>query len=181
VNGTHKLAIAAALLAAQTTAAEFYGDAGIGVAPIYIEEIVTDRQLTAGATVTPVYSMLEAGALVHPNHAVFLAVHHHWYIDAESQIYLTGVLGLGTAYVMPELGDFRVQITGGIAHKVIFGSELSATGWGLNLGVSKAFGESFKGHVNYSFLALDGTASSYATGDETSVSSLQLGVSYRWM
>lgn len=181
MNGTHKLAIAAAAIATQASAAEFYGDVGAGVAPIYIEEIVIDNQLTAGATVTPIYSMVEAGVQFNPNHAILVAAHHHWYIDAEGQIYLTGLLGLGTAYEMPELANTRVQVSGGLAQKMVFGADLSASGWGLNIGLSKPFGSSVKAHVNYSFLALNGTASAYANGDRTSISSLQLGVSYRWM
>lgn len=180
MKGFYALLAVASITLANQAFAEMTFELGGGMAPVYIEEIVSDDLLTAGATVTPIYSVFNAGQQITPAIRLQLSAHHQWYVDAESNTYVSGITGAGVKVELPNMHGLSLHLTGGLANKLILGAGLSSSGWGLNTALSRPVWNAFEVMASYSYLSLSSVASTYATGDAQSISSFQLGVLYAW-
>ena len=154
--------------------------AGAGFAPIYVEEVVVDTVLASGATVTAFHSSVHAGSVFNDFYAVYAMAEHNWYIDSEQRIYNTGLVGLGGTYFIPELYGLYLNAGAGLATKVIFGADASASGFGLQLGVGRPLTDHIVLDVNYNYLSLSSVANPAANGDIETISSVQFTFSYQW-
>lgn len=155
-----------------------FGSLGAGFAPIYIEEVTTNQILSSGATVTALHSSLQVGGVVGNNYAVALLADHNWYIDSDRNLYMAGLTGLGFTYLVPDFHQFYLSTGAGLATKMVFGTQNSATGWGFLLGVGRPINDQFALDISYEFLNL--SSSTQSSGDAEAISSLQLTIAYRW-
>lgn len=155
-----------------------FASLGAGFSPLYIEETTLDDALSSGATVMAVHSSAQLGRVFNNYYAAYLLAEHNWYIDSERNVYMSGLTGLGATYLVPDFHQFYLSGGAGFASKTIFGTQNTATGWGLLLGIGRPINDHIALDVSYSFLNLNKTTQ--AIGDSEAISSLQLSLSYRW-
>ena len=153
---------------------------GLGFSPIYIEEIITDSALSAGATVTPIHSTLRVGYPLFNDYSASLMAEHNVYLDGDSNIYISGVSGLAASYYIPDFYQIALTAGAGLATKHIIGESLSATGVGYFLGLSKRVSDTLFAEAGYSFLSLESVASTIANGDTETISTIHVSLSYLW-
>ena len=152
----------------------------LGVGAIYIEEITEAGSLSAGATVLPLHGRLRYGTHVLPSLVVHASGDGTLYTDAESNLYLVSLFSVGLDLVLTDVGNTRLSFGGGLADKRIFGGDLSASGWGMQVGLTQPIANGFAVDIGYLYRQFSSVASFIGGGEQEYSSLLMLGLSYRW-
>ena len=151
---------------------------GLGLSPIYIEEIVTAEELTFGASVTPIH----ASAVVHfkfGNLAATLSNQYNLYTDNIGHNYFSGLTAIGPTIYLPHKQQSYLSAAAGIARKQIPKAELSANGVGLLFSGGYYFSERVFAELGFSYLAFDQVTSLVSRGEQETISSTYLTLSYQ--
>lgn len=172
--------VCSSLLSHAAEPGESFGTIGLGFAPLYVEEVVTDNRLTAGATVNPIHLNSQLGYYLNPSLALLLSTSQDGYVDANQNIYLTGVTGVGLLYSPNEFANTHLRFSAGLGAKAILGELDSTTGFGVNLGFHQWINSQWALDASYHYIQLNAVSSVFASGDEEAISALHLGVTYRW-
>lgn len=154
---------------------------GIGLSPIYIEEITVSNSLIGGATVMPVQFNVRYGTHVQPTLAVVASAELIGYTDRADNVYVSSLLGIGTQLLLDDFFATRLHASAGYADKRIFGTGMSAGGWGFSLGFTQPITPSLGVEAGYAYRSFSTVASTFAAGDAEYSSALTLGLSYRWL
>lgn len=156
----------------------FFYSIGVGISPIYIEEIASDSALSGGATVTAFNAESRVGLVFREEFAAYAMTSQNFYTDSEAQIYTTGLTGLGVQYFPENFFDTYVLLGAGLASKIVFTSNemLSATGTGVQFGIGRAFSRLLALEANYKYLSLTKPALPFVAGDTEAISSIQISL-----
>jgi len=162
------------------TSSGWFSGIGSGFAPLYIEEIIADDQLAAGATaISPTFSLRTGWVVQH--YAIYLMTEQNIYVNEAQDTSTSGLTGLGISYLVPGLNDCYLSAGAGLASKTVIGDDAFASGTGLQLGVGRPLSQHFTLEMNYSYFSLDSVAVPFAVGERETITSLQFNLLFLWV
>ena len=149
---------------------------GLGVSSVYIEEQISNERLTGGLTALPFYSQVSTGYTLNDEYRVAVLISHNWFVDADSMIVASGLLGLSATYSPHDFHNTYLKAGIGLAMKNRFSTSEMATGYGYTVGFGKRMTNKLSLEVSLQSLAFDEIAIDPDPDVSEDISSVQLSL-----
>ena len=153
---------------------------GAGVAPIYVDTLIQNNELSAAATALTGHTSLRLGWVLKQHWALYAQADHNWYQDSDSQANVAGISGAGLSYLIPDFYNLYLFAGAGLANKTVLGGAANGSGTGFNIGYGLALSRSLALEVSYSHFTIDSLVANYGSGDSEATDALNLRLSISW-
>lgn len=154
----------------------FFVSQGVGLSPIYIEEIVDGETLAAGSSGMVIHTGTKIGLVFADEYAVYFMSEQSWYGSATGSMVATGVTGLATTYFVPNFFDVNLMVGIGLGSKYAMGDGL-AMGSGIVVGFGRPLTNRISLDVTYSAIRLSSLVYNESLGDSENISSANVSLS----